>query len=211
MSPLLYSFRRCPYAMRARMALLVSNIRCELREVSLKHKPQEMISASDKATVPVLVLADGQVIDESLEIMRWALRQHDPESWLSAEGDELIALFDDRFKHHLDRYKYPDRYRSDSCRHRDAGYVLLQQLEYRLQQQRFLCGTRRQLADFAIMPFVRQYAHTDRAWFDAQALPAVQQWLQQLIGADVFAQAMHHFTIWRANDMPVFLEINSRP
>ena len=117
--PILYSFRRCPYAMRARMALLVSGILCEIREVKLSDKPVEMLRASPKATVPVL--PDGGVIDESLDIMRWALRRHDPEDWLGGDDTALIAANDGAFKHHLDRYKYPDRHGSDAAEHRTAG------------------------------------------------------------------------------------------
>jgi glutathione S-transferase len=206
---ILYSFRRCPYAMRARMALLVSDISCELREVSLKNKPPEMISASPKATVPVLVLHDGRVIEESLEIMRWALGQNDPKRWLDADDEGLIVLFDSDFKHHLDRYKYPSRYDSDAAHHRDAGYGLLQQLEQRLQKGGFLCGSEPRLADIAIMPFVRQYAQSDRAWFDVQVLPGVQLWLQQLIDTDFFLQAMKNFPVWMAGDRPVIFSYSS--
>ena len=144
--PILYSFRRCPYAMRARMALLVSGVPFELREVLLRDKPAAMVAASPKATVPVLVLEDGAVIDESLDIMRWALRRHDPEDWLAGDDAALIARFDDRFKHHLDRYKYPDRHRADPSEHRAAGLALLGELERRLATSANLCRATRSIA-----------------------------------------------------------------
>src|SRR3569623_1420576 len=127
--PILYSFRRCPYAMRARMALLVSGVPFELREVVLRNKPAEMLAASPKASVTELVLESGTVIDESIDIMRWALDRHDPEDWLSGDDTTLIARFDGAFKHHLDRYKYPDRHDSDPREHRAAGLALLEDLE----------------------------------------------------------------------------------
>ncbi|NIJ22332.1 glutathione S-transferase [Sphingomonas naasensis] len=196
--PILYSFRRCPYAMRARLALLVSETRCEIREVKLRDKPAELIAASPKATVPVLVLPDGQVIDESLDIMRWALRRNDPEGWLAGDDAGLIAANDGPFKYHLDRYKYPERHGSDPGVHRAEGLAMLAALEARLAAQAWLCGDRRMLADAAIMPFVRQFAAVDRAWFDAQALPAVQRWLAGQLAAPLFAAAMIQRPQWRA-------------
>src|SRR5206468_13064094 len=119
--PILYSFRRCPYAMRARMAIAVSGQRCELREIVLKSKPPEMLAASPKATVPVLVLPGGSVIEQSLDIMRWSLTRHDPAGWLDHEDKHLIEANDGPFKHHLDRAKYPDRHDSDAAAHLSAG------------------------------------------------------------------------------------------
>ena len=177
--PILYSFRRCPYAMRARMALAVSGTGCHLREVKLSRKPAALIAASPKATVPVLVLPTGEVIEESLEIMRWALAQNDPQGWLQREDRALIEANDGPFKHHLDRYKYPDRHGSDPAPHRAAGLDLLQPLEHRLAAQPQLCGAEPGLTDFALVPFIRQFAATDRAWFAAQPFPAVQAWLDR--------------------------------
>ena len=187
---ILYSFRRCPYAMRARMALLISQTRFELREIQLSAKPPEMLEASPKGTVPVLVLADGRVIDESLDIMHWALRRHDPEEWLAGNDPELIAANDGPFKHHLDRYKYPERHGSDAADHRAAALALLAPLENRLGHQPFLCGQTRSLVDIALMPFVRQFAATDGDWFAAQQLPAVQRWLAGLLASPLFDRAM---------------------
>ncbi len=195
--PILYSFRRCPYAMRARLALLISGVTCEIREVVLRAKPAAMLTASPKGTVPVLVLADARVIDESFDIMRWALRQHDPEAWLDAEDPALIACNDGPFKHHLDRYKYPERHGSDPARHRAAGLDILAQLEERLVRHANLCRAARALTDMAIMPFVRQFAATDRAWFDQQPLPHLQAWLAQHEASALFEQAMLRLSPWQ--------------
>src|SRR4051812_30888674 len=140
--PILYSFRRCPYAMRARLALAVSETGCEIREVKLRDKPAELIAASPKATVPVLVLPDGEVIDESLEVMRWALRRNDPENWLQGDDVALIAANDGAFKYHLDRYKYPERHGVDPVAHRASGLALLTVLEAQLAGHPWLCGSR---------------------------------------------------------------------
>jgi glutathione S-transferase len=190
MLPIFYSFRRCPYAMRARLALRVSETAVELREVSLKNKPAEMLAASPKATVPVLVLPDGRVIDESLDIMHWALARHDPAQWLAADSADLIAQNDGMFKHHLDRYKYPNRYGSNTLDHRAAAFAWLEVLEARLQNHRYLCDDSPRLADYALLPFVRQYAQTDRPWFDAQSLPALHHWLGTLVASSLFVAVM---------------------
>jgi glutathione S-transferase len=196
--PILYSFRRCPYAMRARLALLVSGTACEIREVRLRDKPVEMIAASPKATVPVLVLAGGQVIDESIDIMRWALRRNDPEHWLEGDDTALIEGNDGPFKYHLDRYKYPDRHGTDPAEHRALGLAMLEDLEARLASRPYLCGERRTLADAAILPFVRQFAATDRAWFDARPLPATRRWLEDQLASALFAEVMIPRPVWQA-------------
>jgi glutathione S-transferase len=201
--PILYSFRRCPYAMRARMALLISATPVEIREVVLRDKPPEMLAASPKATVPVLVLPGGEVIDESLEIMRWALTRSDPEGWLAGDDTALIAANDGAFKHHLDRYKYPDRHGSDALEHRAAGAEMLQVPEDRLAASDNVNGDRRTLADIAIFPFVRQFAAVDHAWFDTLPLPRLQRWLAALTAAPLFETAMVRLPPWRAGDAPI--------
>ena len=198
--PILYSFRRCPYAMRARMALLVSALPFELREVALRRKPAALIAASPKATVPVLVLESGAVIDESLDIMRWALRRSDPEDWLGGDDPALIATFDGAFKHHLDRYKYADRHHADPVEHRTAGLALLHELERRLEARPNLTRDTRSLTDIAIMPFVRQFAAVDRAWFDAQPIPRVRAWLARHTASPLFDQAMLRVAPWTPDD-----------
>uniref|UniRef100_UPI0035CBDA67 glutathione S-transferase n=1 Tax=uncultured Sphingomonas sp. TaxID=158754 RepID=UPI0035CBDA67 len=200
---LLYSFRRCPYAMRARLALLVSGTRFEIREIVLRDKPAAMLSASPKGTVPVLVLADGAVIDESLDIMRWALERRDPEGWLADYDFALVERFDARFKHHLDRYKYAARYDVDPVAHRDAGLALLQELDARLAERANLCGAARSLTDMAIFPFVRQFAAVDRAWFDVQPIPGVRHWLGEHVASPLFEQAMMRLKPWTPANAPI--------
>ena len=201
--PVLYSFRRCPYAMRARMAMWASATRCELREVVLANKPAEMLAASPKGTVPVMVTPAGDVIDESIDIMRHALSQNDPENWLSGDDRTLIERIDGAFKHHLDRYKYHTRYGTDPLAHRDAALEILAELDQRLSNQKNLCGEARTLADIATFPFIRQFANHDRAWFDAQPLPYLIAWLQRHLTSDLFAAIMVKFPAWKPGDTPV--------
>lgn len=201
--PILYSFRRCPYAIRARMALWAAGVAVDLREVKLAAKPPELAEASPKATVPVLVLPDGTVIDESLAIMRWALAKHDPESWLAGDDPALIAANDGAFKLHLDRAKYPGRYADDGIDHRAAGLALLGPLETRLEAAPFLCGDQRALTDIALFPFVRQFAHIDRDWFARQPLPQLQVWLERHIACPLFAAIMPKLAPWSAGDPPL--------
>ena len=194
--PVLYSFRRCPYAMRARLALAVSGTRTELREVRLSAKPQAMLDASPKGTVPVLVQPGGTVIDESLDIMRWALARRDPEGWLARDDAELIAMNDGPFKRDLDGYKYPDRIGADTTAHRESGLTFLCEIDARLANSVQLCGADRGLADAAIMPFVRQFAAVDREWFAALPLPQLQQWLAGHLASDLFAAIMVRAAPW---------------
>lgn len=194
--PILYSFRRCPYAMRARMTLLVGATPYTHREVLLREKPTAMLAASPKGTVPVLVYGEGAVIDESIDIMRWALAQHDPEGWLLRDDTELVAEFDDAFKHHLDRYKYAGRYDADPLAHRAAGLAMLAGLDARLAEHDYLAGAERGFVDVALFPFVRQFAGVDPDWFAARAPTRVRQWLTVLTGSQLFAQTMVRFPPW---------------
>ena len=204
--PVLYSFRRCPYAMRARLALHVSSMVYEHREVVLKNKPAHMLSLSPKGTVPVLWLrgaADGRVLEQSLDIMLWALRQRDPLGWLPAsdagmaDALALIAQNDGLFKQQLDRYKYPNRSGLDSgAADRDEAAVWLHSLDARLLAQPFLAGEHFGLADAAMAPFVRQYAHTDPTWFAAQPWPALASWLAKFEASDLFQAIMHKHAPW---------------
>lgn len=205
---MLYSFRRCPYAMRARMALWVAGVTVELREVKLAAKPPALLAASPKGTVPVLVLADGPdngtVIDESLDIMRWALGQNDPEGWLAGDDADLLAANDGPFKHHLDRAKYPGRYDEDGVTdHRAEALALLAPLEARLADRPFLTGETRALTDIALLPFIRQFAAIDPEWFAAQPLARLQDWLQRLLGSPLFVSIMPKFAPWQDGDAPV--------
>jgi len=200
--PVLYSFRRCLYAMRARLALAVSETRYELREVRLSAKPAAMLAISPKGSVPVLALDDGSVIDESLDIMRWALALRDPEDWLARDDPALIGHCDGSFKQDLDRYKYPERHGSNPAAHRDNGLAFLREIDRRLAAADHLCGPERGLADAAIMPFVRQFAAVDRAWFDAQPLPRLQSWLGRYLASDLFAEIMVRTMPWSPGDAP---------
>ena len=198
---ILYSFQRCPYAMRARMALLVSEEVFTIREVSLKDKPSQLIAASPKATVPVLVTVDGKVIDESIDIMRWALNRNDPEHWLDGVDAGLIGQNDGPFKHHLDCYKYADRHASNPIVYRDACMDLLATFERRLAQTTNLCGSSTTLTDIAIMPFVRQFAGVDPIWFQTQNLPATRAWLRRHLDTPLFERAMVRQPIWRTGQV----------
>ena len=172
------------------MALLVAGIAFEPVEVSLRNKPAELLAASPKGTVPVVVLPGGEVIDESLDIMRWALAQHDPEDWLGGDDTALITANDGAFKHHLDGYKYPERHGSDGPEHRAAALAMLGGYEARLAGRDNLCRDQRSLTDIAVLPFVRQFAAVDPAWFTAQALPRLHGWLAGHLASPLFVQAM---------------------
>ncbi len=205
--PILYSFRRCPYAMRARMALWVTGLTVELREVHLKTKPASMLEVSPKGTVPVLDLGADGVIDESLAVMDWALGQADPEGWRAAGAEEqaamdaLIAENDGPFKHHLDRYKYATRYEgADPAEHREAGAVFLDALDTRLSTSPELFGPTRRRADIAIFPFVRQFRIADPDWFDAAPFPHLKAWLQSHVDSPLFASVMAKYDPWQAGD-----------
>jgi glutathione S-transferase len=187
---ILYSFRRCPYAIRARMALLVARVPVIIHEVDLREKPAAMTAASPKGTVPVLVLATGQVIAESLEIMRWALRQNDPDDWLASEDGGLVEMFDTQFKAHLDRYKYAAQGGTDPIANRDVCETMLGLLEDRLITHRNLCEDAPAFTDIAVLPFVRQFAAVDRAWFDELPLPRLRAWLADHLSSPLFVQAM---------------------
>ena len=203
---ILYSFRRCPYAMRARLALAVSGTRYELREVRLSDKPLDLLRASPKGTVPVLQTASETIIEESLAIMRWALEAQDPEGWLTRVDPELISANDGMFKHHLDRYKYPNRYGSEPDRHRADGLRFLQELDARIARAGQLCGTKPGFTDAAIMPFVRQFAAVDSDWFDAQRLPSLQGWLKSHLASDRFASVMYRTAPWSEGDRPIIVD-----
>ena len=204
-TPILYSFRRCPYAMRARLAIAVSGQTCALREVVLRNKPPEMIQASPKGTVPVMLLPNGHVLEESLEIMRWALEQSDPEGWLAPlneDSDDINALLsenDGSFKENLDRYKYPTRYNiSDPLHYRSQGVLFLEKLNTRLIKTPYLFGYNFTFADAAILPFVRQFANNDRKWFDALSLSGVQNWLQSILESERFLNMMLKYPVWKS-------------
>lgn len=190
---ILYSFRRCPYAMRARMALAVSGICYNTVEVALNNKPAELLKASPKATVPVLVLPDGVVLDQSLDIMHWALQQNDPAAWLADQDhDHLIDNNDLQFKYHLDRYKYPTRYADslDNSQALEQAKIFLYTLETKLQHTTYLYANNISLADIAIMPFVRQFSRVDPEVLENFGYTKLIAWLQRLTTSALFSQIM---------------------
>lgn len=201
--PILYSFRRCPYAMRARLALAHAGLACELREINLRNKPQALLAASPKGTVPVLVRQDGKVIEQSLDIMLHALQAHDPDGWLTpTEGTlqdmlALIARNDDFFKQALDRCKYPERYSAEAVTQaqQDAS-TWLSALNEQLAATGFLFGMNPSLADMALRPFVRQFARIDEAQWAEQPWPHLQDWLQRWIDSALFAEIMETYPGW---------------
>lgn len=207
--PVLYSFRRCPYAMRARLALVAAGQRCELREVVLRNKPAEMLAASPKGTVPVLIAEDGSVLEQSLDVMLWALRRGDPLRWLQPGTGTLqdmlalVARCDDEFKPQLDRYKYPERHADGGETARERGSAFLRDLEARLSASPQLAASHATLADAAVMPFVRQFAMVDQAWFDSQPWPRLQAWLSSWIACELFERAMQKYEPWKPGEAGV--------
>lgn len=205
MSALLYSFRRCPYAMRGRMGLKVSGLEFEHREIILRDKPVHMLELSPKGTVPVFLTQDGQLIEESLELLRYALEQNDPLGWLDCDhkaANALIERNDGPFKHHLDRYKYASRYRADAKRgdidtvHREAAEEIIKDYENRLLKNAYLLGDRQTIADIAIFPFMRQFANTDIDWWNAAPYPQTQNWLKNHIESELFLSIMIKYPLW---------------
>ncbi|WP_338549980.1 glutathione S-transferase [Roseovarius phycicola] len=196
--PVFWSFRRCPYAMRARLALQVSNQRVDLREIVLRDKPLAFLKTSPSATVPCLDTG-SQVIDESLDIMRWALAHDDPQSWLDMPetGYQLIQQSDGPFKSALDRYKYATRFpEHDALAERDRASAFVQDLETNLAGSQALFGRDKTLADMAILPFIRQFAHVDLEWFQAQSWPNVIAWLEEFKTSELFGAIMKKYPIW---------------
>ena len=211
-SPCLYSFRRCPYAMRARLGILFAELQVELREITLKNKPPQMLAISPKGTVPVLQLLDGTVIEESREIMIWALAQQDPQGLLNDaalhEANALIDKNDNEFKYWLDRYKYADRHlEMTQTEYRQKSEEFLQLLEELLTKNTYLLGRGITLADIGIMPFVRQFAHVNRDVFYNLPYPNLQRWLQDWLQHPLFLQAMTKFQPWQDGDEVVVFPV----
>ncbi len=204
--PVLYSFRRCPYAIRARMALEYASINCELREVKLSNKPQTMINISNKGTVPVLQLTDGSVIDESLDIMLWALEQTDPDQWLGVEQKNtllLIEKYDQEFTQYLDQYKYFQRYPEHSqLYYREKAEIFIELLETNLQEHGgiALVSNRVTLVDVAIFPFIRQFAHVDWEWFSNSQYKNLISWLLKFEESELFLAVMNKQEPWQENE-----------
>lgn len=205
--PILYTFRRCPYAMRARLAIAVSEVQVEMREVILSDKPKELLECSAKATVPVLQLTDKTVIDESFDIMLWALSQHDPEKWLSKdtlnenEMNRLIGFNDNEFKQHLDKYKYASRFPEEKMEYyREQGELFLELLEKKLNNTKYLLSDSVSLADMAIFPFIRQFAYVDIAWFEKSRYKKLRVWLSDLLDSQLFKRIMKKYPRWEGEN-----------
>jgi glutathione S-transferase len=201
LTPILYSFRRCPFALRARLALIASGQSVALREISLRAKPAEMLAASPKATVPVLVTPNG-VIDESLQIMFWALNRSDPQGWLTMppKGHIWITRADTQFKPALDGVKYASRYpAAEAAAQLQAAHSFLTELDAQLGAWLF---DKPSLADFALLPFIRQFAAVDPAWFAAQPWPRLQDWLTRFLASEAFTTAMQKHPLWQPEDPP---------
>ena len=205
--PILYSFRRCPYAIRARLAIKVSAIDVELREIKLSNKPAKMLACSPKGTVPVLLLPNGKVIDESIDIMEWALNQSDPNNWLTdnvvmqenIEG--LIDYNDNEFKKYLDLYKYSDRYPGNSVEYyRQRGEVFLERLECELNKTKFMLKDDITFVDMAVFPFIRQFAFVDKDWFDKLQYNKLKKWLEILLETSLFNDVMKKYPLWSKED-----------
>lgn len=198
--PILYSYRRCPYAMRARMALKYAGIAVEIREIALRDKPAHLLQVSPKGTVPVLITEQGAVLEQSLDIMHWALQQSDTDGWLLADAEIMQALItenDTSFKQALDRYKYAIRFPEQPMEdYRAQGEVFLAKLEQRLTQTEFLLGAKLTLADIAIFPFIRQFSAVDAVWFEAVAYPKLKAWLNLMLSSAIFNSIMDKHPVY---------------
>ena len=202
--PVFWSFRRCPYAMRARLAVCSAGIQVELREILLRDKPDAFLRASPKGTVPVVELVDGTVLEESRDVMQWALGQNDPAGWLDVQHHapdrtaSFLDALDGPFKTHLDRYKYASRFDVRAAlEHRTAGAAILAEFDASLASQPSLSGEKHGLLDFATLPFVRQFRIADPVWFDAQPWPHLHHWLQDFLESRQFASVMKKYAIWQ--------------
>ncbi|MCF6274168.1 MAG: glutathione S-transferase [Robiginitomaculum sp.] len=204
---ILYSFRRCPYAMRARMGLKIADIDYEHREVLLRDKPTEMLQVSPKATVPIIVRSDGKVIDESFDIMLWALGHSDPEDWLAPDMGAMLGLIktiEGPFAQHQFRYKYASFFddslkRGDvNIEHRDAACVILADYENILAASPYLMGDAPSLADYAIFPFIRQFAAVEKKWWDKPQFPHLHKWLAYFLEVEIFTSVMEKYPLFES-------------
>ncbi len=203
--PILYSFRRCPYAMRARMAIYINQICCELREVKLSDKPKEMLLISPKGTVPVLQLKTGKVLEESLDIVFWAFNINDQTEDYKRyklnknKFNDLISIIDNSFKYNLDRYKYPDRYSEiDINFHRNECYKIIRDLNSLLLNKKYLFSEYIGIADICIFPFIRQFRIADTRWFDEEmGLSSVLEWFLRINESEIFQNVMNKYEPWK--------------
>ena len=209
--PILYTFRRCPYAMRARFAIRSSKINVEVREIKLQEKPSEFLKSSPKGTVPVLITKSGQVLEESLDIINWALNINDPQNWLGKgklEDKEIKNILEEleiKFKTNLDKYKYPSRFSGvDQFFHRDKNLCFLKKLNSYLENNKSLNCEHLSLLDYAIFPFVRQFRNVDQDWFDKLNFIFLNKWVNQIIDSKDFSSIMKKFKKWEPNDVPIY-------
>ena len=211
--PILFSFRRCPYAMRARIAIKLCNLECEIREINLKLKNNEFLELSPKGTVPVLVLPDDKIIEESMDIIHWAISNNDPYNLklknleIYNKDMDLISIFDNEFKYHLDRYKYNSRYKGiNKEEHKYKARDLLVNLNNSLKEKQWLNGENISISDISILPFVRQYRIADIKWFDEKLeLPNINRWLDKFLNSKIFNNVMKKYKIWETTDPKIFL------
>ena len=203
--PILYSFRRCPYAMRARMAIHISSQKCEIREVLLRDKPPSMLEYSSKGTVPVLVLQSGEVIDESLDVIDWALNLNDPDNWQRSKDNEktkeLIKINDGEFKHHLDRYKYSKRYDNEDPEfHRKKCLSFIKKVNSELQNSKYIFDDAISYIDISLLPFIRQFRIADNEWFDELPYENVKSWLSNFLNSELLKSIMSKYDLWKEGD-----------
>ena len=211
--PILFSFRRCPYAMRARIAIKLCSLECEIREINLKLKNKEFLELSPKGTVPVLVLPDDKIIEESMDIIHWAISNNDPYNLklknleIYNKDMELISIFDNEFKYHLDRYKYNSRYKGiNKEEHKYKARDLLVNLNNSLKEKQWLNGENISISDISILPFIRQYRIADIKWFDEKLeLPNINRWLDKFLNSKIFNNVMKKYKIWETTDPKIFL------
>ena len=206
--PILYSFRRCPYAMRARMAIHISDQRCELREVLLRDKPPSMLEYSAKGTVPVLILQDGKVIDESLDVIDWALNLNDPDNWQRSKDTkktkELIKINDGEFKYHLDRYKYSKRYDNEDPEfHRKKCLKFIESVNNELNNSKYIFDDNISYADIVLLPFIRQFRIADIDWFDALPYNNLKKWLSGFLDSTLLNSIMKKYDLWKEGDKSI--------
>ena len=206
--PILYSFRRCPYAMRARMAIHISGQKCELREVLLRDKPPSMLEYSAKGTVPVLILQDGKIIDESLDVIDWALNLNDPDDWQRSKDKEktkeLIKINDGEFKYHLDRYKYSKRYDNEDPEfHRKKCLKFIELINNELNNSEYIFDDNISYADIVLLPFIRQFRIADIEWFDSLPYDNLKKWLSSFLGSSLLNSIMKKYDLWKEGDKSI--------
>lgn len=214
--PILYSLRNCPFAMRARLAIYQSQLPVLLRDIVLRDKPVEMLTASPKGTVPVLVTSNGTVIEESLEVMLWALSESDPDDLLLSAHPEmldnmliLIHQFDSEFKPCLEAYRAAKRYHEPNLvKCRQACEQYLSELENRLTQHSCLMADQQSLTDLALLPFIRQFARVERQWYLQSPYPKLRQWLDKYLQSKMFSKVMTKHELWLVNRADVLLNAN---